>query len=90
MVRIPDIPTMWAPSRLTFSIKVAGGTSIPRSLTSKPALRARATKMFFPMSCRSPSTVPTTILPSTSRSPPVSASRAGSRISIDSLNISAA
>ena len=48
----------------TASRKAAGGTSVPRSCTVKPCTRASTLKMSLPMKCMSPSTVPSTMVPS--------------------------
>ena len=58
-----DIPRMSGFDLSTSSANAVGETSKPRSITVNPAPRRRLPKMCFPMSCRSPWTVPMTTVP---------------------------
>src|ERR1017187_1581333 len=64
------------------SMKRCGDTSAPRSITSKPPPSSIDATRFFPMSCRSPFTVPITMRPTGSS--PAAASN-GRTISIDAF-----
>ncbi len=73
MVRRADMPTISGLCSLIASTNFSGGMSTPRSITSKPALRRIMQTKFFPISCRSPWTVPITITPADFMSSPLTA-----------------
>ncbi len=57
-----DIPTNVAFVSFTLFMNSIGGTSLPRSCTSKPQVSSIILNKFLPMSWVSPSTTPTTAL----------------------------
>ncbi len=59
----PDRPIMSARSARATSRIFCAGTITPRSITSKLLQRSTTPTMFLPMSCTSPLTVASTILP---------------------------
>ena len=68
VVRRAETPTMSAPTSAALSAKRSGGTSTPRSWTSKPAAPSIVATRFVPISWMSPLTVPITTRPRTWRS----------------------
>ena len=64
----------------TAAAKALGATSWPRSMTSKPAPCSMIPTSFLPMSCTSPFTVPSTILPRASAPQQVRAQHLDARV----------